>query len=57
MKKSHTIVARGNHTEVVEKENTEVEQPHGGGRKDHTEMVESVTPQTHTKDLDAQRVL
>ena len=57
MKKTHTIVARGNHTEVVEKENTEVEQPHGGGRKDHTEMVESVTPQTHTKDLDAQRVL
>ena len=43
MKKTLTIVGRGNHTEVVEKENTEVEQPHGGGGKDHTEMVESTT--------------
>ena len=43
MKKTFTIVGRGNHTEVVEKENTEVEQPHGGGGKDHMEMVESTT--------------
>ena len=43
MKKTHTIVGRGNHTEVVDKENIEVEQPLRGGRKDHTEMVESTT--------------
>ena len=43
MKKTLTIVGRGNHTKVVEKENIEVEQPHGGGGKDHTKMVESTT--------------
>ena len=44
MRKTYPIVWRGNQTEVVDKDNTEVEQPHRGGRKDHTGMVESTTP-------------
>ena len=49
MKKTHTRVGRGNHIEVVEKEHTEVEQPCGGGEKDHTEVVEKTTQRWREK--------